>query len=137
MDLSAELTKSFGEEIAKIFAATISEDEIKETAKKVYDEMNKHSYSYGKCEKSELERLIDSNIVKRVNENIADILGTNESKEQLKKDAEEIVSKARALAKERLVERLADGMVSSALYEHNLGDLGSRIAYAITKGDTY
>ena len=46
MEINAEMNKVFGQEMAKLFAATINEEELKEKAQEVWHEMNYQERSY-------------------------------------------------------------------------------------------
>ena len=59
MEISTEINKIFGEEMAKIFANRISDEELEETARKIWDDMNleKRNWS-GAREEPEIKNLV-------------------------------------------------------------------------------
>ena len=116
MEISANIEKVFGEELAKLYSEQISEEELKEAAQKAYDSISKHPYNYGSYSKSKLEEAIEKVFVGKVSEAFVEMLSTPESKEDLRKEAELIIKEAKKVAHEKLVEKISDGLCASASY---------------------
>lgn len=118
MDISAEINKTFGEEIAKLFAAKISDEELMETAQKVWNNLLKvdnNVYSIGGRREPEIERLIKEQILKRLYSKIEDILAEPVSEELLEKKAREMVESARKIGEETIIKDMANNMVRNTL----------------------
>lgn len=58
MELNAEMNKIFGQEMAKLFAATISEEELQRKAREVWKNLNLREDSWGGRREPEIERFI-------------------------------------------------------------------------------
>ena len=75
MDINTEINKVFGNEMAKLFAGTISEEQLKATAEKIWIDMNKSEMdTWGKRRDSEIERCVKEKIMDRLYGEIKAIL---------------------------------------------------------------
>ena len=101
MEINAEMNKVFGQEMAKLFAATIDEEELKEKAQEVWREMNYQERSY--------------QILNRLYEKIENILKEPINEEMLEKKAREIIDKARRAGEEAIIRDMAHHMANNAL----------------------
>ena len=124
MEISAEINKTFGEEMAKLFAAKISDEELMSTAQKVWNNLLKVDnsiYSVGARREPEIEQLIKEQILKRLYSKIEDILAEPVSEEILEKKAREMVESARKIGEETIIKHIANNMVKNALsfYGHD------------------
>lgn len=115
MEINSEVNKVFGTEMAKLFAATISEEELKHRAEQVWGELNLVKYDYGTRKAPEIERLIKEQILKRLYEKIEAILNEPISDELLEKKAREMVEMARKAGEEAIIKDLARNMVDNTL----------------------
>lgn len=118
MDISAEINKTFGEEMAKLFVAKISDEELMATAQKVWNNLRKvdnNIYSVGGRREPEIERLIKEQILKRLYGKIEDILAEPVSEELLEKKAREMVESARKIGEEAIIKDIANNMVKNTL----------------------
>lgn len=131
MELTAEITKVFGQEMAKLFADQISEEELKNTAQEAWKDLNHQDYRYGSYERSQIEKLIDEAIIRKVMGKVDEILNQPRSKEEIKKEAERIVNEAREKANQLLIDRMAEGMANSPFIDWNLKAPLSDIACAL------
>ena len=78
MELNAEINKIFGQEMAKLFAAQISEDELLNKARQVWTDINNSSYwnndsvlvkeikaQYSSRMKEEIDKIPHEEIIKK------------------------------------------------------------------------
>lgn len=122
MELNAEMNKIFGQEMAKLFAATISEEELQRKAREVWKDLNRREDSWGGRREPEIERFIKEEILKRLYEKIQAILEEPVSDEILEKKAREMVEAARKAGEEAIVKDMAKHMVNNALSVYGRSD---------------
>lgn len=116
MEINAEMNKVFGQEMAKLFAATIDEEELKEKAQEVWREMNYQERSYYNSRtNSKIERYIEDQILNRLYEKIETILKEPINEEVLEKKAREMVDKARRAGEEAIIRDMAKHMTDNVL----------------------
>lgn len=116
MDINTEINKVFGNEMAKLFAGTISEEQLKATAEKIWIEMNKSERdTWGKRRDSEIERRIKEKIMDRLYDKIKAILDEPVNEELLEKHAREMVAKAREAGEEIIIRDMAKNYASNIL----------------------
>ena len=122
MEINAEMNKIFGQEMAKLFAAPISEEELQRKAREVWKDLNCREDSWGCRREPEIERFIKEEILKRLYEKIQAILEEPVSDEILEKKAREMVEAARKAGEEAIVKDMAQHMVNSALSVYGRSD---------------
>lgn len=116
MDINTEINKVFGNEMAKLFAGTISEEQLKATAEKIWIDMNKSERdTWGKRRDSEIERRIKEKIMDRLYDKIKAILDEPVNEELLEKHAREMVAKAREAGEEIIIRDMAKNYASNIL----------------------
>lgn len=116
MEINAEMNKVFGQEMAKLFAATIDEKELKEKAQEVWREMNYQERSYYNSRtNSKIERYIEDQILNRLYEKIENILKEPINEELLEKKAREMVDTARRAGEEAIIQDMAKHMADNVL----------------------
>ena len=115
MEINAEMNKVFGQEMAKRFAATISEEELQKKAEDVWVELNKSEWSYGSKKRSEIESCIREQIINRLYTKIEEILKEPINEEVLEKKAREMVDKARRAGEEAIIRDMAHHMADNVL----------------------
>ena len=115
MEINAEMNKVFGQEMAKLFAATISEEELTQKAQQVWINMNKSEWSYNSRTNSEIEKYIKDQILDRLYEKIKAILKEPINEETLEKKAREMVDKARRAGEEAIIRDMAHHMADNVL----------------------
>ena len=118
MEINAEMNKVFGQEMAKLFAATINEEELTQKAQQVGTNMNKTEWSYNSRTDSEIERYIKDQIINRLYEKIEIILKEPINEEALEKKAREMVDKARRVGEEAIIRDIAKHMADKVLAEY-------------------
>lgn len=120
MEINAEMNKIFGQEMAKLFAATINEEELKEKAQEVWREMNyKEKPYYNSKTNSEIEKYIKDQILNRLYEKIENILKEPINDELLEKKAREMVDCARRAGEEAIIRDMAKHMTFNVLSVYN------------------
>ncbi|MBR4162539.1 MAG: hypothetical protein IKR11_03385 [Solobacterium sp.] len=87
-----------------------------------------NEYSYREQHKSELEKLIESCIIKNVMERVEKKLQEPESEEELEKEAISIVLEAKAKSREMIVQRLAEGYARAPFINHDLERISNDIS---------
>ena len=122
MEFNAEINKVFGQEMAKLFAATISQEEMEQQAQKVWRELNTSTNTWNRREDSELETYIKKEFLTALHEEIKKVLAEPDNKEELEKRAREMVAEARRIGEEAIVKSMAEHLVSSALSAWNIHD---------------
>ena len=116
MEINAEMNKVFGQEMAKLFAATIDEKELKEKTQEVWREMNYQERSYYNSRtNSKIERYIEDQILNRLYEKIENILKEPINEELLEKKAREMVGIAKRAGEEAIIRDMAKHMADNVL----------------------
>lgn len=115
MEINTEMNKVFGQEMAKLFAATINEEELTQKAQQVWTNMNKSEWSYNSRTDSEIEKYIKDQILDRLYEKIKAILKEPINEEALEKKAREMVDKARRAGEEAIIRDMAHHMADNVL----------------------
>jgi len=119
MEINTEMNKVFGQEMAKLFAATINEEELTQKAQEIWNKMNKSEWSYNSKTDSEIEKYIKNQILNRLYEKITIILKEPINEEALEKKAREMVDKARRAGEEAIVRDMAKHMADNVLSVYN------------------
>lgn len=119
MELNTEINKVFGEEMAKIFAAAISEEEIKEKADKIWKDLNNKIDRWGSRSDSALEAEVKRVLLDELHEKIKEIINEPENEEMFEAKAREMVAKARQIAEEGIVKHLAESIIGRTVTSYN------------------
>jgi len=122
MEINTEMNKVFGQEMAKLFAATINEEELTQKAQEVWNKMNKSEWSYNSRTDSEIEKYIKNQILDRLYEKIKAIIKEPINEEVLEKKAREMVDKARRAGEEAIIRDMAHHMADNVLSAYNRDD---------------
>lgn len=122
MEINTEINKVFGMEMAKIFASSISEEEINNTAKKVWGQLSSHVSEYGRMKNSDIENYIRNVLLEKLHEKILMILQEPKNDEAIEEEARELVRKAKEVAEKAIVRSIADGITSRTLSAWNTHD---------------
>ena len=115
MEINTEMNKVFGQEMAKLFAATIDEEELKAQAQNAWDDLNKSSWTYGSRQKSDMQKYIQEQILNRLYNKIQEILEEPINEEILEAKAREMVEKARKAGEEAIIKDMAYHMTENML----------------------
>ena len=119
MEFNAEINKVFGTEMAKLFAATISEEEMLKLAREVWNQMTHREYRYCEYRPSEVDNLIKNELRAHMVTEVDKVMKTDAFKESVAKEAEEIVKEIREETHRKVVEE-----VSSRLRGLSVGGYG-------------
>ena len=120
MEINTEINKVFGTEMAKLFAGSISEEQLKETAEKIWIDLNKSERdAWGKRRDSDIERYVKEIIKDRLYEKIKAILDEPINEELLEKHAREMVAKAREAGEEIIIRDMARNYATNILSVYN------------------
>ena len=119
MEFNAEINKVFGQEMAKLFAATISQKELTAQAQKVWNELNETRDSWGRYADSELEQYIKKEFLLELHKEIKKVLEEPSNQEVLQKRAREMVEEARRIGEKATIMAIAQSMVEAILSEYN------------------
>lgn len=111
MELNAEINKIFGQEMAKLFAAQISEEELNNKAKEAWRNLNSKGNSYWNNE-SEIDKQVKTAISKRLQEEIDKITQTDEFKNDMQVIAKQIVEDIKTRTQEKIVEEVSSRMAA-------------------------
>lgn len=115
MEINTEMNRVFGTEMAKLFASTISEEELRKTADKIWNNLNLNTDRWGSRKEPEIERLIREKIVERLYKKIEAILAEPVNDELLEKKAREMVEKARQAGEEIIIRDMAANYAENIL----------------------
>ena len=119
MELNTEINKVFGQEMAKIFAATISEEEIKEKADKIWKDLNNKIDRWGSRSDSALEAEVKRVLLDELHKKIDEIIHEPVNEEMFEAKAREMVAKARQIAEEGIVKHLAESIIGRTVTSYN------------------
>lgn len=119
MEFNTEINKVFGTEMAKLFAATISEEEMLKRAREVWNQMTHREYRYNEYRPSEVDQLIKNELRAHMVTEVGKLMETDAFKESVAKEAEEIVEEIREETHKKIVEE-----VSSRLCGMSVGGYG-------------
>lgn len=120
MELNAEINKIFGQEMAKLFAAQISEEELNNKAKEAWRNLNSKGNSYWNNE-SEIDKQVKAAISKCLQEEIDKITQTDEFKNDMQVIAKQIVEDIKVRTQEKIVDEVSTRMAALSTGYHSLG----------------
>lgn len=123
MELNAEINKVFGQEMAKLFATQISEDEMHRAAGQAWSMLNREEWINGK-HTTELKDLTMVAIKNNLTEEIKNITNSEEFKDECKKLAEEIVKDIREETHKKVVEEVSNRLAGMSLGYQGIGLAG-------------
>lgn len=118
MEINTEINRIFGEEIAKIYANSINEEELKQTAQQMFDKLKEPIRDrWSNDNRSELEKLISNYIQGKVLEEVQNIMDQPEEGEELRKHAEDLVQRIKELSDKLIVDAMAQHIVERTVRE--------------------
>lgn len=112
MELNAEINKVFGQEMAKLFAAQISEEEMMKKANEAWQQLNYRESSYWGAKDSEINKLIKKVCTDRLQEQIEEVTSTDTFKEQMATLAQQMVDEITEETHKKIVTAVSDRMAS-------------------------
>ena len=111
MELNTEINRVFGEEMAKVFSKSISQEEIMNAAKEAWKQLNYRESSYWNTKDSQIDKLIKSVCLERLKEEVEKITSTDGFKLQMavlaKQIVDEIIEETHKKTVEEISNRLA------------------------------
>ena len=111
MELNTEINRVFGEEMAKVFSKSISQEEIMNAAKETWKQLNYRDSSYWNTKDSQIDKLIKSVCLDRLKEEVEKITSTDDFKAQMailaKQIVDEIIEETHKKTVEEISNRLA------------------------------
>ena len=111
MELNTEINRVFGEEMAKVFSKSISQEEIMNAAKEAWKQLNYRESSYWNTKESQIDKLVKSVCLDRLKEEVEKITSTDEFKLQMavlaKQIVDEIIEETHKKTVEEVSNRLA------------------------------
>lgn len=112
MEITTEINKVFGEEMAKVFAKSLSEEEIKTKANAVWNKLNaRESSSWYSNSESEIDKLIKKQMVESLTEQVRVITSSDEFKEEMKSIAKVIVKEITEETHRKIVDEVSNRMM--------------------------
>lgn len=130
MELNTEINKVFGKEMAKLFAASISEEDMMSAAKEAWKELNHRESSYWNCKGSEVDKLIKGECLNRLKEAVQKITSTEEFQKQMSSLAKQIVEEIINETHKKMVEEVSNRLAALSTGYNGMG-LASIIAQVV------
>ena len=112
MEINTEINKIFGQEMAKLFADQISEEELRQEAVKSYNYLRNKKYSSVYSSDSEFDKFLKDAILARFEEEVKKLLETEQVQIDIQEEAKKLVEEIRELARNKIVEHASDAIVN-------------------------
>ncbi len=125
MEISTEINRVFGQEMAKLFADKVDQKELESTARNVWKDMTDNGNGYYRHD-SQIEKYIKEEILKRLHQKIINVLKEPVNEDALEKKAREMVEQARKIGEELIVKNMAQKMAENTLYVYGLDEVVTR-----------
>lgn len=110
MELNAEINKVFGQEMAKLFAAQISEEELNKTAKEAWRKLTSKGNGYWDTE-SEADRMVKASLANSFKEEIAKVVESEEFKKDIETRAIQIANEIKEETHRKLIDEVSSRLV--------------------------
>ena len=122
MQLNTEINKIFGQEMAKLFAAEISEEELLKKAQQVWADINNTGNSYWNKD-SDLVKQIKAQYSSRMKEEVNKIMETPAFKDQIQMDAKRFVDEMVQETRRKMIDEVSNRM--AGIWLNGYGTSGS------------
>ena len=124
MELNAEINKVFGEEMAKLFAAKFSEEEMERYANVAWKSLIQKSNIYWENE-SEIDKAVKRAMLDKMQEKIKEVTGTEEFQNNMSALAKTIVDEIIDETHKKMVESVSTqlAMLSTGYSGYGLNSL--------------
>lgn len=124
MELNAEINKVFGEEMAKLFAAKFSEEEMERYANNAWKTLANRGNSYWNNE-SEIDKAVKRAMLDKMQEKIKEVTGTEEFQNNMSALAKTIVDEIIDETHKKMVESVSTqlAMLSTGYSGYGLNSL--------------
>ena len=109
MEISTEINKIFGQEMARLYAEKISDEEMLKVAQACWRSMltDNAGNSWNRRE-TEVDKIIKRELDKKLSAACEKILSSEEAQIDIEKKAKEMIEKIRQQAEEKIIERTSD-----------------------------
>lgn len=132
MEISAEINKIFGQEMAKLFAEQISEEELRQEAVKSYNNLRAKNYSSIYSSDSDFDKYLKGAILDRFKDEVNKYLESEEIRIDIQTEARKLVDEIRETAKKKIIEKASDALVS--VYSGNeVSDAIAEMSYTLRR----
>ena len=130
MEINAEINKVFGQEMAKLFAEQISEEELRKEAVNSYNKLRQRGASYYANQDSEFDKYLKNAILDRFKEEVSKYLETEPVQVNLQEEAKKLVDEIREAARNKIIEN-ASNAITSIYRGQDLAETLERVFYRI------
>ena len=113
MEISTEINKIFGTEMAKLFADQISEEEMQKYARNAWASLNRKE-GPAWDQKSKIEEIVQKEVAIRLHAQVVALLDSEPVKADIRTEAEKIVKNIRERTAEKFVEQASDMLAGIA-----------------------
>jgi len=111
MEISTEINKIFGEEMARLFSSQITDEELMNEARRTYEKLRSRSTNYlNSYGDSEFEKILREQIAERYKKACSEYLESETIKEDIDVKAKELVDSIRSRAEEKIIEAASDAI---------------------------
>lgn len=116
MEINTEINKVFGEEMAKLFAKSLSEEELTQKANLVWNKLNyRESSSWYSSSESQIDKLIKEKMVEALTEKVKEITSSDEFKEEMQSIAKTMVKEITEETHRKIVDEVSNRMMMLAV----------------------
>ena len=112
MEITTEINKVFGEEMAKVFAKSLSEEELQAKANEVWKKLNfRESSSWYSSSESQIDKIIKEKMVESLTEKVNEITSSDEFKEEMQSIAKTMVKEIVEETHKKIVDEVSTRMM--------------------------
>ncbi len=121
MEINAEINKVFGKEMAKLFAAKISQEEMLETAKKVWRDMQSESGSPWNRTAPDATKVVQNALKEKLTEQVQALTATSEFQNECRALAEQMVNEIRDETHRKVVDEVSSRLAGLSVGGYGMG----------------
>lgn len=110
--IQVDISKYVGEEIARLAVASIGEDNLKQLAEKAIKDLYEKRW-FGSEHNTAIHRMAAKLLGEKIQEHIAEILESDDFKNQAKKQAEQLVDDMQKKVREIVIEQYANALAGN------------------------
>lgn len=121
MEINAEINKVFGAEMAKLFAAQISEEEMLQTAKKVWADMQHEEGPSWDRTTSDAAKAIQSALKVKLVEQVEALTATDKFQQECRALAEDMVREIQDVTHCKVVEEVSSRLAGMSVGGQGIG----------------
>lgn len=112
MEINAEINKVFGQEMAKLFAEQITEEELRTEAIKSYNKLRARGSNYWANQDNEFDRYLQKAILERYKEEVNKYLETEQLRINIQEETRKLVDEIREEARRKIIENASDTILN-------------------------